>query len=99
MLTTQTSAAEVSRDLLVVKSNVRHNIGSSWFSSAAPHGQTEVWLVEREGFPGPRWMEPFKFKETDEERGGVLIAFLNGLGITLAGKTLSKICKINILSS
>lgn len=44
-------------------------------------------------------MEPFKFKETDEERGGVLIAFLNGLGITLAGKTLSKICKINILSS
>lgn len=35
MLTTQTSAAEVSRDLLVVKSNVRHDIGSSWFSSAA----------------------------------------------------------------
>lgn len=44
-------------------------------------------------------MEPFKYKESGVERGVVQIAFKNGLGITLAVKTLSKICKINTLSS
>lgn len=45
-----------------------------WLPSAPPLGQTEVWPAEK-GLPGPRLMELFKFKETDEEKGVVQIAF------------------------
>lgn len=46
----------------------------AWFPSAPPLGQTEVWPGEK-GLPELRLMEPFKFKEADEERGVVQIAF------------------------